>query len=105
MDYAIQMQILPGSTDEYRRRHEAIWPELVAELHAAGVRDYRIYAANDGETLFATISCDNRAAVDGLATRPVMQRWWVMMADIMVVNSDRSPIADDLLSMFDLATV
>jgi hypothetical protein len=37
------MKLLPGNVDEYKRRHDEIWPELVEELEKAGVRDYVIY--------------------------------------------------------------
>ena len=35
--YAFTMQLNPGMEAEYRRRHDAIWPELVALLREAGV--------------------------------------------------------------------
>lgn len=38
--YAFRMQLNPGMAEEYRRRHDAIWPELVALLKQAGVRVY-----------------------------------------------------------------
>lgn len=38
--YAFRMTLNPGAEAEYRRRHDAIWPELVALLKEAGVEDY-----------------------------------------------------------------
>jgi L-rhamnose mutarotase len=34
--YAFRMQLNPGMAEEYRRRHDAIWPELVALLKGPG---------------------------------------------------------------------
>ena len=35
--FAFRMQLNPGMEAEYRARHDAIWPELVALLKDAGI--------------------------------------------------------------------
>ncbi|HBM59746.1 MAG TPA: L-rhamnose mutarotase, partial [Citreicella sp.] len=45
--YAFRMTLRPGCAEDYRRRHDAIWPELAALLHEAGVRDYSIHLDPD----------------------------------------------------------
>ena len=42
------MRLLPGQEAEYRRRHAAVWPEMLDELRAAGARDYSIFLRGDG---------------------------------------------------------
>ena len=44
------MRLLPGAEAEYRRRHAAVWPEMLAELKAAGAANYSIFL--DGDRLF-----------------------------------------------------
>ena len=41
--YAFKMKLNPGMEDEYRRRHDEIWPELTELLKDAGVEDYSIH--------------------------------------------------------------
>jgi L-rhamnose mutarotase len=41
--YAFKMRLNPGMRAEYKRRHDEIWPELVALLHEAGISDYSIH--------------------------------------------------------------
>jgi L-rhamnose mutarotase len=41
------MKLLPGAEAEYRRRHAAVWPEMLEALRAAGARNYSIYLHND----------------------------------------------------------
>ncbi len=41
--YAFKMQLNPGMKAEYKRRHDEIWPALVALLKQAGVSDYSIH--------------------------------------------------------------
>ena len=40
--HAFKMKLKPGVVAEYQRRHDAIWPELAAELKAVGITDYRL---------------------------------------------------------------
>ena len=51
------MRVLPGQEAEYRRRHEAVWPELLADLRAAGARNYSIFLR--GLDLFAYLEVDD----------------------------------------------
>ena len=40
---AFIMRIKPGTQEEYRRRHQQVWPELLADLKRAGCQNYSIY--------------------------------------------------------------
>ena len=44
---AFTMRLLPGAEAEYRRRHAAVWPEMLDALRAAGCRNYSIYLRDD----------------------------------------------------------
>jgi hypothetical protein len=46
--FAWKTIVLNGQLDEYIRRHDAIWPELVAVLKGAGIRNYSIWNAGNG---------------------------------------------------------
>jgi L-rhamnose mutarotase len=54
--HAFRMQLHPGQAAEYRRHHDAIWPELVAALGDAGVSDYSIHLDPETNALFAVLS-------------------------------------------------
>ena len=100
--YAFRMRLHPGMEAEYRRRHDAIWPELVDLLHAAGVRDYAIYLDRETRLLFGVLTRTNDHGMDALPKSPVMQRWWAHMADIMATGADNAPVALPLEPMFHL---
>ena len=51
------MRLLPGRESEYRRRHEAVWPELLADLRDAGARTYSIFLR--GDDLFAYLEVED----------------------------------------------
>ena len=99
---AFRMFLHPGQTAEYRRRHDAIWPELVALLHASGVSDYSIYLDEEHHVLFAVLKRSGAHTMDTLPQHPVMQRWWAHMGDIMRSNPDGSPVVQALPCLFHL---
>ena len=100
--YAFKMKLKPGCVEEYKLRHDAIWPNLVDLLRTAGVRDYSIYLDEDTLTLFGVLwrSSDHRMAE--LPNHVVMQGWWAYMADLMEVNADNSPVCAPLKEVFHL---
>lgn len=99
---AFRMFLNPGQVQEYKRRHDAIWPELSALLKASGISDYSIYLDEEHHVLFATLRRTADHQMDALPAHPVMQRWWAYMADIMRSNADGSPVVQPLPCMFHL---
>jgi L-rhamnose mutarotase len=100
--YAFRMRLHPGSEDEYRRRHDAIWPELRALLTDAGIRDYSIHLDRETGMLFGVIWRADDHRMDELPAHPVMQRWWAYMADIMETRPDNEPVAVPLETVFSM---
>jgi L-rhamnose mutarotase len=99
---AFRMMLNPGQADEYRRRHDEIWPDLVALLHEAGVSDYSIFLDPETNALFAVLRRTERHGMDALPDHAVMQRWWAFMGDIMATNADGAPVAVSLQPVFHL---
>jgi len=76
------MRLLPGQEAEYRRRHAAVWPEMLEALKAAGCRDYSIFIR--GTDLFACLEVDDFAAFRAaMAASPVNDRWQAEMASLI----------------------
>jgi L-rhamnose mutarotase len=100
--HAFKMFLDPGCAAQYRERHDAIWPELVALLKQAGVSNYSIHLDAETDILFAYLERRDDHGMDALAAHPVMRRWWEHMKDIMRANPDGSPVAVPLEEMFFL---
>jgi L-rhamnose mutarotase len=100
--HAFKMLLNPGRADEYRRRHDAIWPELKALLKETGVRNYSIHLDPQTHVLFAYLELADGHRMDDLPDHPVMRRWWDFMKDIMAANPDGSPVTAPLVEMFHL---
>ncbi len=99
---AFTMKLKPGVEAEYKRRHDEIWPELVATLTEAGIRDYGIYLDRATGTLFAVQKRTENHTADTLSSLPIMKRWWAYMADLMETNPDQSPVVQPLEPVFYL---
>jgi L-rhamnose mutarotase len=76
------MRLLPGQEAEYRRRHDAVWPEMLDALRGAGARDYSIFI--HGDQLFAYLVVDDFAAFRAsMAAAEVNDRWQAEMASLI----------------------
>lgn len=100
--YAFRMRLHPGREEEYRRRHDAIWPELVALLREAGVEDYSIHLDRETGHLFGVLWRRDDHTMNDLPNHPVMRRWWAHMADLMETRPDDEPVAVPLVTVFHL---
>ena len=98
-----RMQLNEGQTQEYRRRHDEIWPELVDLLKNAGISDYSIFFHEESNSLFAVLRRSTDHTMDNLPLDPIMQRWWAHMADIMATNNNNEPLVEPLERVFHLA--
>jgi L-rhamnose mutarotase len=100
MKNAFKMKLKPGCKDEYKRRHDTIWPELVKLLKDTGVSDYHIFLDEETNILFAIQNQDGTKSSQDLGGNPIVQKWWAYMADIMETNSDKSPVSIPLKEVF-----
>ena len=100
--YAFKMRLNPGMEGEYKRRHDAIWPELTQLLRGAGISDYSIHFDAETGVLFGVLWRSDDHAMDALDASPVMQRWWAHMADIMETMPDNEPVAVPLETVFHM---
>lgn len=85
--YAWVLEVRPGYEDEYKKRHDEIWPEMVEALREAGIRNYNIF--RHGLTLFGYFETDDLDATRArLAESAVNARWGEWMAPIMKIEVD-----------------
>ena len=83
------MGLLPGAEAEYRRRHAAVWPEMLAELKAAGASNYSIFL--DGERLFGYLEVEDLGRFQRhMAASTVNARWQADMGVLIDPLTDPS---------------
>jgi L-rhamnose mutarotase len=99
---AFKMILVPGSAEEYKRRHDHVWPEIAALLKQTGVSEYSIFLEEENHTLYAYLKAADSKLLDTLQTNAIMHKWWAYMADISVSNADNSPVVIPLTEVFYL---
>ncbi len=99
---AFTMQLLPGHAEEYKRRHDEIWPELKALLSNSGIQDYSIFLDRTTHTLFAVQRLADDFDPQFLPGHPLVKKWWAYMADIMETHPDNAPVEGALTEVFHM---
>ena len=86
--YAWKATVKEGCLDEYIKRHNEIWPELVELLKNAGICNYSIW--NVGNELFGYYECEKgiEYAAKLQAESPIVDKWNEYMKDVMVMELD-----------------
>lgn len=100
---AFKMQLFKGKEEEYKKRHDEIWPDLQELLKESGISDYSIFLDETTNSLFGVLKTEDPKHLDNLPSNPIMQRWWKYMADIMESNPDHSPVQIPLKEVFYLS--
>ena len=95
--FAWKGRIKPGMQAEYKRRHDTIWPEMLALLKAAGIRNYSIWS--DGREVFGYYECEKGIdyAARVQAESEVVKRWDESMKGILIMEKDPVTGAQPLL--------
>jgi L-rhamnose mutarotase len=98
---AFKMYLKKGFEEEYKKRHDEIWPELSQLLAEAGISDYSIFLDSETNTLFAVHKLASASSnSQDLGANAIVQQWWRYMADIMETNPDSSPVSVPLKEVF-----
>jgi len=74
------LKVKPERLDEYRERHAAVWPDMLAALSATGWRNYSLFLNPDGLLVGYFETEDLDAALAGMAATEVNTRWQARMA-------------------------
>ena len=81
-------EIRPGTEDEYKKRHDEIWPELVDAIKDAGLENYSLFRR--GTTIIAYVEChpDAATAFAKIGPTDVNARWSKWFEDVILSLTD-----------------
>ncbi|HLT60172.1 MAG TPA: L-rhamnose mutarotase [Microlunatus sp.] len=101
---AFILQVRPELLDAYVERHSPVWPEMLAEIAAAGRRNYSLFLDRERSLLFGYYETDDDAAAqEYLANSPVATRWEASMQEFFVGLDGRADqAATPLTEVFNL---
>ncbi|GER22239.1 L-rhamnose mutarotase [Zafaria cholistanensis] len=76
-----QLQVTPGRIDEYKRRHAAVWPDMLQALRDSGWHNYSLFLRPDGLLIGYFETEDLAAAQAAMAATEVNGRWQAEMRE------------------------
>lgn len=90
--YGMVLRLRPEATQEYKRYHAAVWPEVLAMITACNIRNYSIYF-KDGFlfSYFEYHGRDFQADMARMAADKTTQEWWAVMQPMQDPLPTRQP--------------
>lgn len=84
-------QVKPERLEEYKHRHAAVWPEMLAALSETGWHNYSLFLREDGLLVGYLETPDYAAALANMATKNINARWQRDMAPFFAELNGRRP--------------
>ena len=85
------LQVKKDRIEEYKERHESVWPDMLQALSETGWHNYSLFLRPDGLLVGYFETPDLQAALDGMAGREVNERWQAEMGEFFEALGDRRP--------------
>lgn len=85
------LRVRQDRLDEYKQRHMSVWPEMLAALRETGWHNYSLFLREDGLLVGYFETPDLAAALKGMASREVNERWQRDMAPFFEDLGGRRP--------------
>jgi L-rhamnose mutarotase len=79
-----------GAEAEYDRRHREPWPELTAEIRAAGVVGNYVFRSGTTIVMYAEHETDVLAAIGRVGSSAVGARWSEHFADLFLPGGQQA---------------
>jgi L-rhamnose mutarotase len=74
------LQVKPSRIEEYKARHNNVWPEMRQALGEAGWHNYSLFLRDDGLLVGYVETTDFPRALERMAANDVNSRWQAEMA-------------------------
>jgi L-rhamnose mutarotase len=85
------LKVKADRLEEYKRRHQTVWPEMLQALRETGWHNYSLFLRADGLLIGYLETPDFQAALDGMAGRDVNERWQREMGSFFEALEGRRP--------------
>ena len=99
---SFRMTLKEGKLEEYKRKHDEVWPEISEILRSSGVTNYSIYYDKKDNTLIEYMELTDDNTFDQMEELETVKKWNTFMKDLLATKSkeDASPVVDELLEVF-----
>ena len=99
---SFRLTLKEGKIEEYKKRHDAIWPELSSALTSLGISNYSIYYDSKDNTLIEYMELTDENRFDELEGLDIVKKWNIYMQDLLITKSSNnaSAVEDELREVF-----
>lgn len=89
---AFLLKVRQDRIEEYKARHQAVWPEMLDALHRTGWHNYSLFMREDGLLVGYFETPESlQAAQEGMAKEEINARWQASMAPYFETLGDLKP--------------
>ena len=85
------LKVRPDRLKEYKRRHKAVWPEMLKALSKTGWKNYSLFLRDDGLLVGYFETPSYKKALAGMAKQEVNARWQKVMGPFFEDLEGRRP--------------
>jgi L-rhamnose mutarotase len=99
---SFRLTLKEDKLDEYKKKHDEIWPELSNILTNLGVSNYSIHFDEKDNSLIEYMELTDDNQFDKMEEFEIVKKWNIYMQDLLVTvsNEDPSPIVNELTPVF-----
>ena len=85
------LKVREDRLDEYKKKHENVWPDMLDALRRHGWRNYSLFLSEDGQ-LFGYVEAEEslEKSLEGMAAEEVNLRWQAEFAPFFESVSGRT---------------
>ncbi len=86
------LKVRQDKLEEYKKHHEAVWPEMLDALRRTGWHNYSLFLREDGLLFGYFETPDNfQTALDGMAKEEINLKWQAFMGPYFEALGDARP--------------
>lgn len=78
------LQVKPDRLEEYKRWHDAVWPEMLSALRETGWNNYSLFLRPDGLLIGYLETDDFKRALSEISKREINRQWQEKMSGFFV---------------------
>lgn len=98
---AFLLRLKPGAGAAYDRKHQQVWPEMLALLKRAGISDYSIFRREELLLLVMRVEQDFETTWSQIENDPVNLRWQEAMGEYFApvegrLSNERFPMLPEV---------
>ena len=88
--FGMVIKLKPEKIEEYKKLHNAVWPDVLKIISECNIHNYSIYLKNDHLfSYFEYTGNEFKSDMEKMAAQPATQKWWAVCKPCQVPLENR----------------